>query len=167
MRIVVGEHITPVLCTLWLIRILGSLVGIVFKREISQFILYDGKVYKMTEIPVADSGGQDGRSFEVTIATILLIVNAILGLVMAALGLEWSGDALSAIGFLVAAAALWVARGLWNLEEWSWNWAVMLNIVGAVLYLFSIVWLEGLIICGISLFYLNLPNVKKHFVTSF
>lgn len=101
------------------------------------------------------------QPMEVKIAVVLLLVNALLGLFAGALGLAIWEDATSAIGFLLAVFALWIARGLWNMEEWAWNWAVIINIVAIPLYLLSIFWLEGSILSILTLVYLNIPAVKE------
>lgn len=122
-------------------------------------------VNSMTEIPIAESdlSGKkpSEQPIEVKIAVVLLLVNALLGLFAGALGLAIWEDATSAIGFLLAIFALWIARGLWNMEEWAWNWAVIINIVAIPLYLLSIFWLEGIILSILTLVYLNIPAVKE------
>ena len=122
-------------------------------------------VNSMTEIPVAEPGPSGEKPseqpMEVKIAVVLLLVNALLGLFAGALGLAIWEDATSAVGFLLAVFALWIARGLWNMEEWAWNWAVIINIVAIPLYLFSIFWLEGTILSILTLVYLNIPAVKE------
>lgn len=119
----------------------------------------------LTEIAVEEPEKKESdRPKEVTIAVFLLLANAMVGLAAAALGLAWWEDALSALGFVVAVAALWVARGLWNVEDEMWNYAVILNLIGIVLYAFSFLWLEGIILCILSLVYLNIPAVKEYFM---
>jgi membrane protein YdbS with pleckstrin-like domain len=119
----------------------------------------------MTEIPVAEPGPSGEKPseqpMEVKIAVVLLLVNALLGLFAGTLGLAIWEDATSAVGFLLAVFALWIARGLWNMEEWAWNWAVIINIVAIPLYLLSIFWLEGTILSILTLVYLNIPAVKE------
>lgn len=124
------------------------------------------KVYHdMTEISVEDTKEKEAdRPKEVLIAVLLLIVNAMVGLAAAAFGLAWYEDALSALGFIVAVVALWVARGLWNVENEMWNYAIILNLIGIVLYAFSFLWLEGIILCILTLVYLNIPAVKEYFM---
>lgn len=122
----------------------------------------------MSKIPVAEpSSSAEGPSeqpMEVKIAVFLLLANAVLGLFAAVFGLYWSEDALSAIGFVLAVFGFWVARGLWNMDESAWNWAVILNIVAIPLYYVSIFWIEGIILSVLTLVYLNIPAVKESMI---
>jgi len=141
-------------------------ISIIVETKIRQFRNQSANlVNSMTEIPVADPGPSGDKPseqpMEAKIAVILLVVNAFLGLFAGAFGLAIWEDAVSAIGFLVAVFALWIARGLWNMEEWAWNWAVILNIVAIPLYALSIFWLEGIILSILTLVYLNIPAVKE------
>ncbi len=96
---------------------------------------------------------------------ILLIINAINGVAAAAVGLMWSGDALSAIGLLLAIAALIVAMNIRTLKTEWWNYAVILNIIGLVLYLFTSLMFAilGIVLCVLTLLLLNVPSVKQQF----
>ena len=96
---------------------------------------------------------------------ILLIFNAINGIGAAAVGLMWNSDALSAIGLLLAIAALIVAMNIRSLKMEWWNYAVILNIVGLVLYFFTS-WqfaILGIVLCILTLLLLNYGPVKQQF----
>jgi len=67
-------------------------------------------VQPMHEIAIEPERGSGSSGF--SIAVFLLVIDALLGLFVAVLGLAWFEDALSAIGFMVAAIALWAAKGL-------------------------------------------------------
>ena len=120
---------------------------------------------KIAEIPMPSGGttSTSERPMQVTLAIFLLIINAFVGLGAAVFGLWWWEDAVSAIGFLVAVFAFYVAKMLWDGNPQAWTWAVMVNLVGAVLYLFSIFAIEGVTLCVLTLIYLNVPVVKQHF----
>ncbi|TFG99359.1 hypothetical protein E4H12_02970 [Candidatus Thorarchaeota archaeon] len=57
---------------------------------------------------------------------------------------------------------LFIAIGLFTLQEYAWTWAFILNIIGAILYLFGSN-LFGIILSGIILVYLIQPNIKDKF----
>jgi hypothetical protein len=119
----------------------------------------------LTEIPVAEESSSPTGTppMMVQVTVYLLITNAVLGVVAASWGLYWSEDALSALGFVIAVFALYTARMLWLRVKDAWNWAVIVNIVGAVLYLFSIFPFIGVTLCVITLIYLFIPAVKEEF----
>ena len=87
----------------------------------------------MSEIGVAETKGNS----QVMLVVVFLIINAINGLAAAAIGLYLWENALSALGAVMAIAALWVAMGLKNLQKEMYNNAVILNIAAIVLYLFA------------------------------
>ncbi|NWF95243.1 MAG: hypothetical protein HXY34_03790 [Candidatus Thorarchaeota archaeon] len=97
--------------------------------------------------------------------TLLLVLNAINGLASAAVGLYISGDALSAIGALLAIFAILVAMNLKTRRMEYWNYANILCIAGIVLYLFA--GLEFLIVgeflSVVTLLMLNTAAVKSQF----
>lgn len=104
-----------------------------------------------------------GRPVAVTAVIILIFGNALLGLIVATFGLYMWEDALSAIGFVLAAGAFWVIKGLLDKQDWAWSAALFLNIIAIPLYLVSFAWLEGLILCLLSIVYLIMPQVRQHF----
>ncbi|RLI55326.1 MAG: hypothetical protein DRO93_12040 [Candidatus Thorarchaeota archaeon] len=67
-------------------------------------------VQRMHEITIEPERRFGSSSF--SNAVFFLIVNALLDLFVAVLGLAWLEDALSALGFIVAVVALWAAKGL-------------------------------------------------------
>ena len=115
----------------------------------------------MSEIGVAQTKGNS----QVNLVYILLIINAINGLAAAALGLYWYENALSALGVIIAIAALWVAMGLKNLQKDMYNYAVLLNIVAIVLYLFAplVFGILGIVLSLITLLLLLSSPVKQQF----
>ncbi len=57
---------------------------------------------------------------------------------------------------------LYIAIGLFTLQEYAWTWSFILNILGFIMYLFS--WnLFGAILSAIIVVYLNLPDIKNKF----
>jgi len=57
---------------------------------------------------------------------------------------------------------LFIAIGLFTLQEYAWTWSFILNILGFIMYLFS--WnLYGVILSAIIVVYLNLPDIKNEF----
>ncbi len=104
-----------------------------------------------------------GRPFEVTIAIVLLIGNALIGLFVAGVGLALWGDALSLAGVVLALMAIWAAFGMMRDDPAAWTIAILAAFIGIPLYAVSFLAIEGIILCIITLFYLNLPKVKQHF----
>jgi len=96
-------------------------------------VLDQNWVMKLSEIGVAETKGNS----QVMLVVVFLIINAINGLAAAAIGLYLWENALSALGAIMAIAALWVAMGFKNLQKEMYNYAVILNIAAIVLYLFA------------------------------
>jgi len=57
---------------------------------------------------------------------------------------------------------LFIAFGLFTLQEYAWFWSFVLNIVGTILFLAGSN-LIGIIISVIILIYLNIPDVRSRF----
>jgi hypothetical protein len=57
---------------------------------------------------------------------------------------------------------LFIAFGLFTLQEYAWTWSFILNIIGTILFLGSSN-LLGVILSVIILIYLNIPDVKNRF----
>lgn len=95
----------------------------------------------------------------------LLIINAINGIAAAAIGLMWWDNALSAIGLLLAIAAIIVALNIRTLKMEWWNYAVLLNIVGIVLYLFTFLefMIIGIVLCVLTLLLLFYAPIRQQF----
>ncbi|MGY5874990.1 MAG: hypothetical protein RTU30_04525 [Candidatus Thorarchaeota archaeon] len=123
----------------------------------------------MSEIPMPSGGGggtagsMSSKTFQVQIAILLLVINALLGVVAAVVGLVVWENALSAFGLLIALFALWVAKALMDGKPEAWLWAVIVNIIAIGLYATSFFAIEGIILCLLTLIYLNIPDVKAHF----
>jgi len=57
---------------------------------------------------------------------------------------------------------LFIALGLFTLQDYAWSWSFILNIIGLIMYLFS--WnLLGVILSAVIVVYLNLPDIKSKF----
>lgn len=119
----------------------------------------------LTEIPMQEPGAEkpSTRPMEVLSIVLLVAVNAVMGVVAAVIGLDISGDAISVVGFIIAVIALWVAKGLWDMNAQAWTWALILSIIGIPLYAFSVIPFEGIFLCVITLVYLNTPLIKKYY----
>ncbi|MGY5853821.1 MAG: hypothetical protein RTU92_09665 [Candidatus Thorarchaeota archaeon] len=120
----------------------------------------------MAEIPMPSGGGgttSSERPIQVNIAILLLFINALLGIAAAVVGLIVWENALSAFGLLVALFAIWVVIALFNRKPEAWLWAVILNFIAIALYATSFFAVEGIILCVLTLIYLNIPDVKAHF----
>lgn len=68
-----------------------------------------------------------------------------------------------AIPYAIAGfGGLFIAMGLFTLQEYAWTWSFFLNIIGAILYLIGQN-LFGVILSGIILVYLIQPDIKNRF----
>ena len=57
---------------------------------------------------------------------------------------------------------LFIALGLFTLQDYAWTWSLILNIIGLILFLVSGNML-GVILSAVIVFYLNLPEIKNKF----
>ena len=114
-------------------------------------------------MPSGGVGAPSERPVQVNIAIFLLVINALLGLGVATFGLWVFENALSALGVFVALFAFWIVKGLMDGKPEAWLWAVILNFVAIVLYAASFAAIEGIVLCVLTLIYLNIPDVKVHF----
>ncbi|MGY5872002.1 MAG: hypothetical protein RTV72_07165 [Candidatus Thorarchaeota archaeon] len=57
---------------------------------------------------------------------------------------------------------LFVALGLFTLQDYAWTLSLIQNIIGLLLYLAGGNWF-GVILSGIIVIYLNLPDIKNRF----
>ncbi|MFW9805042.1 MAG: hypothetical protein ACFFFC_20510 [Candidatus Thorarchaeota archaeon] len=121
----------------------------------------------MTEIPMpgdALTPPSGERPLGVMIIAILQILGA-----LALIGggtlffvIPFWGALVGAIMVLLGIFFLWVGLGLWNMKSWAWMWAMIVNIIGAILNLYSTTWI-GLIINIIIIVYLNAPGIRAVF----
>lgn len=96
---------------------------------------------------------------------ILLIINAINGIAAAAVGLMWWDNALSAFGLVLAIGALIIAMNIRTLKMEWWNYAVIINIIGLVLY-FLTSWefaILGIVLCVLTLLLLFYAPIRQQF----
>jgi hypothetical protein len=63
---------------------------------------------------------------------------------------------------IIGLFGLFIAYGLFTMQGYAWTWAVILNIIGAALYLFGLNWF-GVILSAAIVVYLNLPDIKDRF----
>ena len=57
---------------------------------------------------------------------------------------------------------LFIAFGLFTLQDYAWMWSFILNIIGLILFLFGGNWI-GVVLSAIIVVYLNLPDIKSKF----
>ena len=57
---------------------------------------------------------------------------------------------------------LFIAFGLFTLQEYAWMWSFIQNIIGTILFLGAVNAL-GVILSVVILIYLNIPDVKSRF----
>lgn len=115
--------------------------------------------------------------------TILAVVSAIGGvlLILGSLALLGLGAVFAAYGgglaFLLGlvslalgVADLALAYGFWMMKPWAWTWAVVLQAISVVYSLLSLVLGGGIsnvvfsvIVAGIIIYYLNMPDIRKAF----
>lgn len=63
---------------------------------------------------------------------------------------------------IVGLFGLFIAFGLFTMQEYAWFWAMLLNIVGVILYAAVANWI-GVILCIIIVLYLNSTDIKQRF----
>jgi hypothetical protein len=121
----------------------------------------------MTEIPMpgdALSPPSGERPLGVMILAILQILGA-LGIILTGVALfiiPFLGVVLGGIAILIGLFFLWIGLGLWNMKGWAWMWAMIMNIIGAIINLYGQNWF-GLIINIVIIVYLNTPDIKAVF----
>jgi len=57
---------------------------------------------------------------------------------------------------------LFIAYGLFTLQDYAWTWSYILNIIGCLMYLVGGNWF-GAILSVVIVVYLNLPDIKNKF----
>ena len=122
----------------------------------------------MAEIPIPSGGSgyssSGDRPLGVTILAILELLGAIV-LLLAALVftlVPFFGIFIAAIIGLVSLIEFIVAYGLFAMKSWAWIWAIITNIIGAIINIASAGWI-GLIINIIIILYLNQADIKSRF----
>lgn len=98
---------------------------------------------------------------------ILAILNFLQGLLIMVTGFlifafPFFGVVVGAVVFLIGFFFFYVGLGLWNLKDWAWTWAMLLNILGAIINLFGQNWL-ALIVNVVIILYLNAPDIRRVF----
>jgi hypothetical protein len=120
----------------------------------------------MTEIPMAEPEGYSeptsGRPQEVKIAGILVLLNAITGLIVSGINFAIWESATSIIGLVFSLIGFWLYGQINGQSQQAWNWAVIILLIAAVLYGIDGN-IPGVGLSLITFFYLNLPDTKRHF----
>jgi hypothetical protein len=124
----------------------------------------------MAEIPVPSGGSgyssSGDRPLGVTILAVLQLLGGIFLLLTATLALliPFFGLFLAAVIGIVALVYFLVAYGLFAMKSWAWIWAIITNVLGAILNLTSLPGSAlGLIINIIVILYLNQGDIKSRF----
>ncbi|MHA1958966.1 MAG: hypothetical protein ACW99U_01965 [Candidatus Thorarchaeota archaeon] len=121
----------------------------------------------MTEIPMADpgTGAVGDRPKEVTYAGIIVLLDAIAGLISGAVSYIIWEDWTAGVGVVLALIAFWLYFQILTQDSQAWTLAVIFNIAAIFLYATGgiINNSAGIMLSIISVIYLNLPDVKKHF----
>ncbi|MFW9967227.1 MAG: hypothetical protein ACFFEA_08735 [Candidatus Thorarchaeota archaeon] len=121
----------------------------------------------MAEIPMpgdAMTPPSGERPLGVMILAILnwLVALLVIGLGVILFALPFLGTVLGAIVILIGLFYFYVGLGLWNLRGWAWTWAILLNILGAIINLFGQGWI-ALALNIIIIVYLNAPDIRRVF----
>ncbi len=113
------------------------------------------------------------RPLGVTLIAILLAVNGIVVLVgsIATFAPEPGGNLAAIIGVIFGIALLYLAYGMWTLQDWAWWTTVVLEGINAIFAIVALVVAPGAIATWITLAlaliiiaYLVQPNVRDDFV---
>jgi hypothetical protein len=121
----------------------------------------------MTEIPMpgdAMTPPSGERPLGVMILAVLNWLQALLiiGLGVILFAIPFFGAVLGVIAILIGLFFFYIGLGLWNMRGWAWMWAMLLNIVGAIINLFGAGWI-GLVVNIIIILYLNAPDIRRVF----
>lgn len=120
----------------------------------------------MTEIPMAEPEGyaepSGERPQEVKIAGYLVLLNALTGLIVSGINFAIYESATSVIGLVFSFIGFWLYGQINNQSQQAYNWAMIILIIGIVLYALDVNF-PGVGLCLITLLYLNNPNTKRHF----
>ncbi|TFG14780.1 hypothetical protein EU537_02240 [Candidatus Thorarchaeota archaeon] len=118
----------------------------------------------MTEVPLPDESfgvsRDSNRPLGVTLIAILQILQAIALIVFGILTLvvPFIGIPLLVIGLIL----FYIGKGLWEMENWAWLWAIILNIIGGLIAIASNNWIS-LVLSVIIVIYLNTEDIKSRF----
>ncbi|TFG33959.1 hypothetical protein EU527_05745 [Candidatus Thorarchaeota archaeon] len=63
---------------------------------------------------------------------------------------------------IVGLFGLYIAFGLFTLQKYAWFWALLLNVVGVILFAIGQNWL-GVILSIVIVFYLNSSGIRQRF----
>jgi len=116
--------------------------------------------------------------------TVLAVVAGIGGIlsILGGLGLLGLGAIFAVVGgglaflfgliFLaLGIVELGLAYGFWYLKPWAWSWGITVEAVGVVISLIELVLgystisslVIGIVVAGIVIYYLNMPDIRKAF----
>ncbi|MFX0055867.1 MAG: hypothetical protein ACFFAX_05260 [Promethearchaeota archaeon] len=121
----------------------------------------------MAEIPMpgdAMTQPTGERPLGVMILAVLNWLQALLLIVGGVIifALPFIGAIIGAVAVLIGLFLFYVGLGLWNLRSWAWMWAMLVNIIAALINLFGQQWF-ALVINIVIIVYLNAPNIRELF----
>ena len=104
------------------------------------------------------------RPLGVAILAILNWLQALLLLVggVIFLAIPFFGAIIGAVAVLIGLFLFYVGLGLWNMRSWAWMWAMLVNIIAAIINLFGEQWI-ALVVNIIIIVYLNAPDIRRVF----
>ncbi len=103
---------------------------------------------------------------EITLASYLILLDVIAGIIVSIVMYEINDDWTSGLGLIVAVVGIWVYLELKKMNPQAWQLGIILNLVGIALYLLGEIeiGIPGALLSIITVIYLYSPNVKQHFV---
>jgi hypothetical protein len=121
----------------------------------------------MAEIPMPGDAFSPPSGERPLGVMILAVLNFLQGVFIMLAGLvlfiiPFFGLILGGIVFLIGFFAFYIGLGLWNMKSWAWMWAMLINILGAIINLFTAGWV-GLVINIVIIVYLNAPDIRQVF----
>ena len=121
----------------------------------------------MAEIPMpgdAMTQPTGERPLGVMILAVLNWLQALLLIVGGVIifALPFFGAVIGAVAVLIGLFLFYVGLGLWNLKSWAWMWAMLVNIIAALINLFGAQWI-ALVINIVIIVYLNAPDIRRLF----
>ncbi len=122
----------------------------------------------MTEVPLPDepydAPRDSDRPLGVALIAILQLLQAIVLIVagIASFIIPYFGIIVGIPFLVIGLISFYIGKGLWNMENWAWLWAMILNIIGGLIALAGGNWFS-LILSLIIVIYLNTEDVKSRF----
>jgi hypothetical protein len=122
----------------------------------------------VTEVPLPDESfgaPRDGdRPLGVTLIALLQFLQALVSVLvgLASFLVPFFGLIIGIPFLVIGLISFYIGKGLWEMENWAWLWAIILNIIGGIIAIAGANWLS-LALSVIIVIYLNTEDIKSRF----